>query len=266
MTEPPPIRTELVDGVGWLTLDRPDAMNAITIGLANALRTGLESLAFDANVIVLRGAGANFCVGGDFKHVQALRDRGPGALAELFDAFGAACATIESIDVPVIAAVEGCAMAGGFEMMLASDIVLVSDNAKIADQHTNFAQIPGGGSTQRLARLVGHQRAMSLILTGVRLTPADAVAWGIAHRVVPVDTFEADVAAFATDLADRSRSAAAKIKRLVRDGLGSTLHDGLARERRMVVDHIANDPDAAAAMAEFTARSTTAKPSTKEPT
>lgn len=147
-------------------------------------------------------------------------------------------------------------MAGGFELMLASDIVLVATNAKIADQHANFGQVPGGGSTQRLPRLVGHQRALSLILTGGRLSAADAVDWGIAHRVIPAESFEADIAAFALDLAARSRTAASKIKRLVRDGLALPLDAGLEMERRVVVDHVASDDTAAAAMRSFATRPT----------
>ena len=103
-------------------------------------------------MIVIRGAGGNFCAGGDVAEVERLRSAGRQQLQTLFDAFRGACDAIAAIDVPVVAAVEGVAMAGGFELMQAADIVLVSDDAKIADSHINFGMIPGGGSTQRLPR------------------------------------------------------------------------------------------------------------------
>ncbi len=257
MSSTPQVVTEIRDGVGVITLNRPESMNAISVDLARGLDDALVELAATAAVIMIRGAGGNFCVGGDFDEVMRLRSLGAPALAELFDTFGAACSRIASIDVPVVAAVEGFATAGGFELMLASDIVLVADNARLADHHTNFAQIPGGGSTQRLPRLVGRQRALAIILSGGSVSPAQAVDAGIAHSVIAADRFDTEVEAFARDLAGRSRAAATKIKRLVRDGLDGPLDEGLASERRLVVDHILNDPDAAAAADAFLARSTT---------
>ena len=251
----PLVSVEVADDVGWLTLNRPDAMNAISVGLAQALDAALANLADRSSVIVIRGSGGNFCVGGDFAEVVRLSAQGDDALAELFESFGAACRRIGEIDVPVIAAVEGFATAGGFELMLASDIVVISDNAKVADHHANFAQIPGGGSTQRLARIVGRQRALALILTGGRLTPQECVDWGIAHQVVPAEDFEAAVTCLSRALAEKSPSASAKIKRLVRDGLEGPLEEGLANERRLVVDHIRRDAAANAAAAAFINRS-----------
>src|SRR6201997_751035 len=134
------------------------------------------------NVIVIRGAGENFCAGGDIVEVQRLRSAGPERLRTLFDAFRRACDFIATVDVPVVAAVEGVAMAGGFELMQAADIVLVSDDARIADSHVNFGMIPGGGSTQRLPRVVGRQIAMGLLLSGDCLGGRDAVRLGLAYR------------------------------------------------------------------------------------
>ena len=134
------------------------------------------------NVIVIRGADKNFCAGGDVAEVERLRSAGPEALRTLFDAFRRACDVIATVEVPVVAAVEGVAMAGGFELMQAADIVIVSDDAKIADNHINFGMIPGGGSTQRLPRLVGRQIALGLLFSGDRLSGPDAVRLGLAYR------------------------------------------------------------------------------------
>lgn len=249
----PVVLTSATDGVGTLTLNRPDAMNAITIELAEQLEAGLRALAADehVSVIVIRGAGGNFCVGGDFKALQDLRAQGPHAMAELFEAFGRATAVIAELPVPVIAAVEGFAMAGGFELMQAADVVLVADEAKIADNHANFGMVPGGGGSQRLPRIVGRQRALSHILTGDRLRGRDAVAWGLAYRSVPQAELDAAVAAVAQQLAAKDRRALATIKRLVDEGLKTTLDDGLALERRVVVEHIAGEAGGAG-IASFT--------------
>jgi enoyl-CoA hydratase len=225
--------------VGELTLNRPQAMNAITIELARALEAGLRRLAGEARVIVIRGAGGNFSVGGDFKQLELLRAQGADALAELFDSFGAACALIAELEVPVIAAVEGYAMAGGFELMQASDIAIVSEDAVIADNHTNFGHVPGGGSSQRLPRLVGSQRALAHILSGERLSGEQAVAWGLAYRALPAGELEEAVAEFADRLASKNPAALRRAKALVRRGLELPLAEGLALERATVLENLA---------------------------
>src|SRR5258708_5141440 len=107
--------------VGHVVLNRPWAMNAITVGLAQELERALLAAADDVGVIVLRGAGGNFSVGGDFKELERLSAAGESAMRDLFEAFRRACDVIAQLPVPVIAAVEGYALAGGFELMQACD-------------------------------------------------------------------------------------------------------------------------------------------------
>jgi enoyl-CoA hydratase/carnithine racemase len=234
----PVVRTRVDGKVGHVVLDRPQAKNAITVKLGLELERALRVLAGSVHVIVIRGAGGTFCVGGDFHELERLRAGGVEAMAPLFDNFARACAAIAELPVPVVAAVEGYAMAGGFELMQSADIVLVSENAVIADNHSNFGQVPGGGSTQRLPRLVGRQRALAHILTGERLTGAEAVKWGLAYRCLPAETFDADVDAFAQRLAEKDPLALARTKRLVHEGLRLPSADGLALERRTVLEHL----------------------------
>jgi|SRR5437870_2111445 len=248
-----PVLTTVDGPVGWLTLNRPEAMNAVTVELARELEAGLRRLAGEAAVIVIRGAGGNFSAGGDVAEVDRLRGEGPAALAELFEAFGRALATIAEIDVPVVAAVEGYAMAGGFELLQACDIVIVADDAVIADTHLKFGQIPGGGGSQRLPRLVGRQRAAAHILTGDRLSGAEARVWGLAYQAVPAAELDAATRALAGRLASRSPEALARTKRLLVRGLELPLADGLALERAEVVDHLMSAAGAAA-IAAFTGR------------
>lgn len=238
-----PVRLDIAEGVATVTLDRAEAMNAVTTATATALRQAVQvaSGAENVRVIVLRGAGGNFCAGGDFAEVQRLRAEGSQALRGLFEAFRGACAAIATAPQPVVAVVEGVAMAGGFELMQVCDVVLVREDARISDNHANFGMVPGGGGSQRLARLVGRQRALGLLLSGDRLTGAEAVEWGLAYRSYDSGSFEAEVADFVARLAGRRSDALRSIKRLVRDGLAVDLEAGLDLELDAVVDHIAGD-------------------------
>jgi enoyl-CoA hydratase/carnithine racemase len=235
-----PVLLQVGGNVATVTLNRPEQMNAITVALGAALDRALGQAAARANVIVIRGAGGNFCAGGDFRELARLREAGRDAMAELFDNFGRACALIATLPVPVICAVQGYAMAGGFELIQAADIVLLHEDAVLADIHTKFGQIPGGGSTQRLPRLVGRQRALAHILSADRLSAAEALSWGLAYRVFGADEFEAGVAAFAERLAAKDGVALAHSKALVYQGLQRPLGDGLKLERDAVLDHVAN--------------------------
>lgn len=233
-----PVLTAADGDVGTITLNRPEQMNAITVELGTALRDALVSLATNVRVIVIRGSAGNFCVGGDFRELDQLRAAGRDAMAPLFANFRAACDIIAGLPVPVICAVEGYAMAGGFELLQAADIVLLHENAVLADTHTRFGQIPGGGSTQRLPRLVGRQRALAHILSGDRLTAAEALEWGLAYRVFSSSEFDSGVATFAQRLASKDAVALARVKELVNASQVLPLADGLDLEFRTVLTHV----------------------------
>ncbi|MGQ4618600.1 enoyl-CoA hydratase-related protein [Nocardia sp. R7R-8] len=240
---PAPASTDVVlvdvaDDIATITLNRPARMNAITVELGARLHAALTDAAERAKVIVIRGSGNNFCAGGDFHELQRLRAQGRDAMAPLFANFRAACDAIATLPIPVICAVEGHATAGGFELLQAADIVLLHENASLADIHSRYGQVPGGGGTQRLARLVGRQRALAHILTGDRLTADEAVAWGLAYRTYPAAEFDSAVSDFAKALAAKDATALAKSKRLVHQGLGMSLSDGLSLEFETVLDHL----------------------------
>ena len=148
----PAVLTERDGHLLVVTLNRPERQNAINgemlVLMFDAFRQADEDP--DIRVVILTGAGGNFCAGGDFHEVQRLRPGGAEALAPLFENFGRACAAVETVDPPVVAVVEGVAMAGGFEFCEAADIVLVRDDARLCDNHVNYGQVPGGGGSQRL--------------------------------------------------------------------------------------------------------------------
>jgi enoyl-CoA hydratase/carnithine racemase len=234
------------DRVGQLVLNRPDAMNAITVGMCRALEAGVRDLSVLADVIVIRGAGSDFSVGIDVAELDRARRRGRAALTELFTAFRRALAAIAEAPVPVVAVVEGNAVAGGFELVLACDLTVVAEDARLADLHARFGQIPAGGSTQRLPRLLGPARALGMILTGDRISGQQAQEWGLVYRAVPTEYLEQAVADVIGRLTSGSRGALAASKYLVRTGMQVPLEDGLDLELEAVIDHLAAAPGEAA--------------------
>lgn len=227
--------------VARLLLNRPETRNAITLALAGALHDGLAEAAERADVIVIRGAGGHFCTGGDFREVARLRAEGTQAPRPLFETFINACELIAQLPVPVVAAVEGYALAGGFELVQSVDIAVVREDAVLADNHANLDMIPGGGGSQRLPRIVGVPRALGHILTGDRLSGAQAVAWGLAYRAAPPDGLDGVVDGVVDNLLAKDRDALARIKRLVHRGLRGSLADGLAEETRAILAHLAGE-------------------------
>ena len=243
MSEPDPVLLTVeqrsAGRVARIVLNRPHARNAITVGLARRLHEVLSEGAERADVIVVRGAGGHFCAGGDFHEVARLRGDGPGALRPLFETFIGACELIALLPVPVVAAVEGYAMAGGFELIQSVDIAVVREDAVLADNHANFGMIPGGGGSQRLPRIVGTQRALGHILLGDRLSGAEAVAWGLAYRAAPPDGLDPAVDRVVDDLLGKDVATLHRIKRLVRDR--GPLADGLRAETESTLAHLAGE-------------------------
>ena len=239
--------------VTTIWLDRPAVRNAITLALAEQLHQALDVAAETARVIVVRGRGGHFCVGGDFEEVARLREGGTDARRPLFEAFVGACELVGELAVPVVAAVEGQAMAGGFELVQSCDIVVVREDAVLADNHTNFAMIPSGGGSQRLPRLVGTHRALAHILLGDQLTGVQAVEWGLAHRAAAAAELDDVIADVCRRLVEKDPVALRRSKRLVRDGLALSLHDGLHLEREEVLAHLLS-PSADQGIRTFTSR------------
>lgn len=243
------VKSHVAGQVGHVLLNRPEARNAITVELAAALADAVGYLSSDESVrvILIRGAGRDFCVGGDVRALARLRGRGGPAVAELFRQFARALDAITAAPVPVVAAVHGHAVAGGFELMQACDIAVVREDARIADIHNRFGHVPGGGSTQRLPRIVGRQRAMGLILTGDEISGREAADWGLAYRAASPATFEADLGALMSRLLSNPRSAMRRSKLLVNQALAEGLADGLELEAAHVLAHLTHEGESAIA-------------------
>src|SRR6185369_17595303 len=130
---------------------------------------------------------------------------------------------VEALPVPVVAGVQGLALAGGLELTLVADLVVADEAARLGDQHANFGLVAGGGGSQRLPRLIGARRAKELMLLGGWVDAAQALHWGLVNRVAPAGQVAAAAEALARELAGKSAAASRTAKRLVDQGLDLTL-------------------------------------------
>lgn len=224
--------------VATVTLNRPEALNALSMALEAALADAFDALGADPEIraIVLTGAGRAFSVGVDLKELGAsptgLRDRdwhGPKSLAS----------TMRRCPKPIIAAVNGYAVTGGLELALQCDFLIASEAARFADTHARVGITPSWGLTQILPRLIGANRAKQMSLTGQYVDGVRAADWGLANEVVPADELVARAQALATEIAETEETAMTRIHRLIDDGLRLPLDDAFALERKVFDEHIA---------------------------
>jgi 2-(1,2-epoxy-1,2-dihydrophenyl)acetyl-CoA isomerase len=216
--QPAPAKTILYredDGVAWITLNRPERLNAFAGTMRDDLRAAVErgASSADARVLVVTGAGRGFCAGADVEVMQDLLARGDGATFEGFVEAGArAVEAIRACRKPVIAAVNGVAAGAGASLAAACDVRLASERASIGFTFNRIGLHPDWGASWILPRLVGTGRAAELILTARMVDPDEAVRIGLFQRVYPADSFEREVAAFARELAAKPPLALAAAK------------------------------------------------------
>jgi len=233
------------DGVATLTLNRPEHLNALDWATVRELRACLERVEAEAavRVAVITGQGRAFSAGGDLKGYLSLFKRPDDLsryLRDLYDALD----RIERSRLPVIAAVNGACVAGGIELMLACDLAVASEDARIGDGHLNFGQIPGAGASQRLPRAIGAVRAKELFFTGDLLTGREAERIGLVNRTVPADRLMVTVQELAQKIIAKSPLAVKGIKHLVNEGLRMDLREGLELELRVMHDYATRSRDA----------------------
>jgi len=202
-----PVRLEVSDGVATVTLERPEALNAISTGLAVALAAAVEPLATDPAVraVVLAAAGDRaFSVGADLKERAGFDDHGWFVQRE---AFRRGFAAVRRCPLPTVAAVFGYALGGGAELALACDLVVAADDATFGLPEVRLGLVPAGGGTQLLVRRVGRSAAKDLVLTGRRVDAAEALRLGLADRVVPRAELPAAARGLAAEIAGNAPTA-----------------------------------------------------------
>jgi enoyl-CoA hydratase/carnithine racemase len=217
------------EGVATLTLNRPEALNALSPSLFVELRALLEAIAAETETVgcvILQGAGRSFSAGNDIKAIQAgERAPSPTFQAETLD-------FIEAMPQPVIASVHGHCFTGALELVLACDLLVAAESARFADTHGRWSMTPTWGMSQRLPRRIGPARAKLLMLTGTPITAQEALSLGLANLVVADDEREAATAQLAATIVANSWHTLRADKRLVNEGQRYTLAEGLAYERR----------------------------------
>lgn len=216
-------------GVAYLTLNRPEQLNALSPSLFVELRKHIDDIAAAPDAVgcvVLRGAGRSFSAGNDIKAIQS-GDRAPSAhfQAETIDA-------LQSLPQPVIAAVKGHCYTGALELALGCDFIVAGESARFADTHGKWSMTPTWGMSQRLPKRIGAARAKQMMFTGTPLSGAEAVAFGLANVCVPDDELDATVEAMAAAIVANSWHTLRADKSLVNEGQEYALREGLAYERR----------------------------------
>jgi enoyl-CoA hydratase len=224
----------------WIRVNRPQAMNALSVEVLDGIMAGLEKARADEAVraVVLTGTGRAFCAGADLKEILSFR--GEELLRGHREFLAHANMVFEAVEMfpkPVISAVNGLALAGGLELILCGDLVIASETAKLGDAHANYGILPGGGGSVRLPRAVGPAMANYLFFTGESLPATRLVACGLVNEVVPPDELEARVAEIVEVIATKSPLALARLKQLVRDGLAQETPTGVRLELLMSEAH-----------------------------
>jgi enoyl-CoA hydratase len=217
-------------GVALVTLNRPEANNALNRELSEAIIETFSSLAGDDSVraIVLTGAGRAFCAGVDLKALTEepqLLSTGMGLGPE-----SPLVVALEQCPQPIIGAVNGAAVTGGFELALACDFLFASEHARFADTHARVGILPGWGLSQKLSRIIGINRAREMSLTGNFIDAERAEAWGLVNRVCAAESLLEAALTSAAQIADSDPKAVPALKALMNDGVKETLGDALVLE------------------------------------
>lgn len=199
-----------------LVLDRPQARNAVSVGMLDELVAAVaDARSQRTDVVTITGAGGYFCAGADITSYASPNDR-PQELEAFTRTARELCRSIETLDAVTVAAVDGPCLGGGFEIALACDLVIATDTARFGLPETRLGLIPGWGGTQRLTAAIGAPRARRLVLTAELVSAAVAAEWGVVSTVVAPDALDAALEGLATNLLERAPLALAAAKRAIR--------------------------------------------------
>ena len=223
------VTVEKDGAVGVVTLNRPQALNALSYGLVKDLSLAMQELDQDPEVraIVVTGGEKVFAAGADIKEMA---DRGP--FDERIQERLAYRDKINKITKPVIAAVSGFALGGGCELAMSCDIIIAAENARFGQPEVNLGIIPGSGGTQRLTHVLGKHRAMELVLTGDMLSASDAERLGLVNHVVPAELVLEEAKNVAKKIAAKPALAIKAAKEAVLKAANAPLDEGLDFERK----------------------------------
>lgn len=226
-----------------LTLARPEALNAIHPEMVEAINRALEEAAMDSSctALVITGQGRSFCAGADLKAAKQRAEKGQDGGRNDAQDFVRSVTNlmnkIEEFPCPVIAAVQGLALAGGLELVLCCDLVIATEGAKFGDAHANFGLLPGGGGSIRLPRKIGAARAKQLMFTGEMLPASTLYEWGLVNQVVADSDLSEAIGSLISKLSTKSPIGLRQMKRLVNQGLQMQVKDALELEQQVFAEH-----------------------------
>jgi len=236
-TDADPLLVEVVDGVAWLRLNRPDAMNSLNNALKDALVAALSQVGDDPAVrcVVLAGSGRAFCVGQDLKeHVRSLSDPDSTLATTVTDHYNPIVIALSTMNKPVIAALNGVAAGAGLSFALACDFRIAAEAAGLNTSFAGIALSCDSGASWTLPRLIGPARAKELLLLPRTVPAAEALALGLVTKVVPAESLEQTVRELARTLADGPTLAYGSIRRAVAYSASADLADALANEAELM--------------------------------
>ncbi len=219
--------------VAWLTLNRPQAMNALNLEMIGLFEQYLPQIAADDRVrtVVITGKGPAFCAGADLKEVLASSDLPAGEQDFLDRLCLNVLDVLRDFPKPVIAALNGITMAGGLETAMCADLVIAVDSAKIGDAHANFGVYPGAGGAALLPRIVPMNVAKYLLLTGKTLSADEMKTYGFVNEVVAPEALIDSAQTLAEHIAGNSPIAMRRMKAVANAALDNSRDDALAHEQ-----------------------------------
>lgn len=217
------------DGVALITLNRPDALNALNDALINELGTAIDTFEADTDIgcIVITGSEKAFAAGADIKEMQS-----KSYMDTYMSNFISTWERVAKCRKPVIAAVNGFALGGGCELAMMCDFIIAGDRAKFGQPEVKLGILPGAGGSQRLTRFVGKSKAMEMCLTGRMMDAEEAERAGLASRVVPAAELLEDALKTASTISGMSTPTTMMIKESVNRSYETTLAEGILFERR----------------------------------
>jgi enoyl-CoA hydratase/carnithine racemase len=224
------LKINIADGVAVLTLNRPEVMNSFNFELLHALQDAVNDMRFDASVrvVIITGTGSKaFCSGADLKERITLT---AGEVKKFIHTIRTLFTDIENLNKPVIAAINGIALGGGTELLLACDIRIAASHAAMGLTEARLAIIPGAGGTQRLPRLIGKGKAKELIFTGRRVDAQEALEIGLVNRICEPDDLIACAKNMAAMICECGPIAVEQAKYAINAGYETDLNTGLAIE------------------------------------
>jgi enoyl-CoA hydratase len=227
---------EKKERVATITLNRPKVRNALDTETLLEIGAAVEDIDndHDVRVVLITGAGTAFCSGADLGGIAGLVDKPRDYFLRLWNKVFSA---IDNLGKPVIAVINGIALAGGLELVMACDLAIASEDARLSDQHANYGLVPGGGGSQRLPRLIGIRKAKELLYTGDWLSAAEAERFGLINKVVPANKLREATAELVAKLMSKSPMALKTVKRLVNYGMEIPLAAGLEMELVGAIAH-----------------------------